>query len=488
MKLPYPGYTWTINQHNGPAANENVIVPLLKAAFFYSTAKDYREKITNRLVSDGILTPNFREDQNKPQAWRDYQQVLPELGLIVSTKYTQGVELTPVGLLLIDGYISYQDIVASQVLKMQYPNGFKQDISPQQKKLLSQNGSLTPSSLTVLQLMNQIQIKPAVLILRILIEFLENGQRYILSRNEVAKYLLPISRQNNWREAYEAIVNKRSVQFSIAKYVNRHIAEWFRLLSLSWMFSVSREGIQISNLGIENYGMLAEACEFHEKAESFWVPNDDADKYQIAFSWFSHFGSALVDSQFMVGETILEEDDTLINRDLPTFNPGLSLLEYPKKHLEIRPKSVAELSDEEIENRRKGKEILKDKTRFHDLIVDEVAQIMQGNGYTIFEDRSSADLIALKNNEHILFEIKTTTKKNIKKHIRLGNAQLLEYRYRVGLTSSVPKTALVLSGTFNYPDWMINFIDLEMNHSLIGRQESMKYLHHTQKNIISEFL
>ena len=105
MEPPYPGFSWSFTQHTGPATYKRTLFELLWAAYEFSGENNYGDHITEHLIQRQLLTANVREDAGRPQAWRDYQQILPELGLIVSTRFTKPsvVTVTPVGLMWLDG-------------------------------------------------------------------------------------------------------------------------------------------------------------------------------------------------------------------------------------------------------------------------------------------------------------------------------------------------------------------------------------------------
>ena len=149
-ELPYRGYSWPLNHHIGPLLRDSgrTLYELLLAGFVFAEESGYQEKITEYLVRRELLPPNIREDANKAQIWRDYQQALAELGCIFSTRFTHGVIITPVGLMWLDGSIGFSELIATQALAYQYPNGHRQDISTSLRKLLGE--TVPPPTLTEL--------------------------------------------------------------------------------------------------------------------------------------------------------------------------------------------------------------------------------------------------------------------------------------------------------------------------------------------------
>lgn len=192
MSYPYPGFSWSISHHIEPATNSRTMFELLQAAYVFANEDRYQDKITDQIISQGLLTANVREDAGKPQLWRDYQQVLPELGLIASTRFTDGIIVTPVGMMWLDGALGYSEMITTQCLKYQYPNGHKQGISTTQKNLLAEQRIPIPKTRTELDVMTGVLIKPAVLILRILVELhTDNSPHQYLTTNECLAALVP---------------------------------------------------------------------------------------------------------------------------------------------------------------------------------------------------------------------------------------------------------------------------------------------------------
>lgn len=114
--------------------NSREVFALLESAYHFRQHPNYRSLVNQALVAEKIFTPNVRSDSGQVDAWRDYQQILPDLGLIYSTRYIKQPQLTAIGLMYIDGTIGYSELFSTQVLAYQYPNGHKTDISPAVKE------------------------------------------------------------------------------------------------------------------------------------------------------------------------------------------------------------------------------------------------------------------------------------------------------------------------------------------------------------------
>jgi hypothetical protein len=86
----------------------------------------FGSKITELMIESNILTSNLRDDV--PDAWRDYQQLLAELGLIYSTKISPTLYLTNLAHMFLAGELGFSELVGMQALRYQYPNGQKSTI------------------------------------------------------------------------------------------------------------------------------------------------------------------------------------------------------------------------------------------------------------------------------------------------------------------------------------------------------------------------
>jgi len=195
--LPYPGYSWSFSQHMGKVSPRELF-SLLAITYRYRYKSNYESLINKAIVDEKVLTANIRTDSGQVDAWRDYQQILAELGLIYSTRYEALPHLTPIGLAYIDGTIGYSELLSTQVLSYQYPNGHKTTISNSLKnKLLAANFSI-PRSRVELDANSGVLVKPGVLILQILVELYRNREQPTLNTRECLFALVPTKTNNDW--------------------------------------------------------------------------------------------------------------------------------------------------------------------------------------------------------------------------------------------------------------------------------------------------
>lgn len=480
--LPYEGYSWSINQHVA-LAKPSYMFPLLEAAYRYSNFSDYQDMITDHLVRLGLFTPNFRKDQSKASLWRDYQQILSEFGLIFSTKITKEIVITPIGLMWLDGAIGYKELMTTQCLNYQYPNGHKQDISPALRSLLQGKNSSVRTR-TELDATNGVLLKPAILILRVLFELFRRNSSSEISIPEIATALLPTKLNNDWPKSLARLYSvRRSGNFQrFDSRVTRHLQEWLRFLDTTDLFTKYRQVIRLSDSAIQNPSAIERILEFHENPRNCWLPTN-FDSTDAGFSWFKYYGTPSLERQWALAEEMLTPEYIEINypeglldevEAEKNFSSGkLSLVEFQERS---RTFSTASSANIDVDKIKAGRKSIAEKTRLHDSIVSQLANRLTYFGYEVFVDPQSIDLLARKDDNEILFEVKTVNNNNLFRHMRLGVGQILEYRYRRSLeVSNKPSGYLVLSSKFNFPGWVLSFFSEDINLGLIGLEQQNKF-------------
>jgi hypothetical protein len=497
LELPYPGFSWSLNQHIGPAANQHAMYEFLRGAHLYGNFPEPGRRITEHVVALGLVPPNVRQDVKEPQVWRDYQQVLADLGLIVSTRFTKKrVQLTDAGLMWLDGMVGYAELLTTQVLSFQYPNGQKQDISSQLRKKLLAAGMSAPATRIRLDADSGVKIKPAVLILRVLLELIEGGDSQArISRAECLSALVPTRRNADWLQALDELARiRQGANTSTDTTRMRHIQEWFRLLGLTDIFSVSQVGISLTPAALERKGVLRQLCEFHEQDGEFWKP-ENTSKALMAFSWFNHFGNPGLLSQWVAPASvktpdyvdqnypqgaeeaeILTEDRTILDWALE-----MNLRSFEPSQPSPSPSLPGQFNLEMIvqgQVRRHQSGLL------HERIVHLVAERLRQKSFEVRDDRQSVDLLALKTGAEAIIEVKTVTPQSVRQRMRLGIGQLSEYRYRREVsTHTRPSGVLVLSSTGSFPDWLKSYFEKDVRLGLVSLASSENFIAHTSGDI-----
>ncbi|MGI4788885.1 MAG: hypothetical protein ACRYFS_08540 [Janthinobacterium lividum] len=225
--LPYPGFSWSLTHHM-VAIHPIYLYQTLYAAATYSNSLDPAQEINNYLNTHRLLTSNIRDGQ--PDTWRDYQQILPELGLMFSTEVQRAITPTSIGLSYLDGAIGFSDVVTMQALRYQYPNGYKTDISRTLRLELAQTPYATARKLAELQRLTGVQLRPAVLTWRVLQELNTQSETPVLTINEIQSYLLRCSTHNDLADCVGAIIRARGGGASLPLEPVMHFVGLFGLI------------------------------------------------------------------------------------------------------------------------------------------------------------------------------------------------------------------------------------------------------------------
>lgn len=285
--IPYEGLSWPITQHAGVLKAE-VFDGLLNACLLCKGDTVDAEKINGYLVNNGILTANVRADSNQVDAWRDYQQILSEFGLIYSTRLSKVLTLTPIAMAYLNHSLSYSELITLQLLRYQYPNGHKSQLSPSLMQSYGKNFNY--ESFRELQAHYNIQVRPAVLIWKILYKLWESGEQPILSLNEMQGYAVRCTAMSDYFSCAESIIESRhdGQQLQPLTRARRNMADWMKLLSQTLLFNVSGDGntIALSPYSIKERKAVDYVCSRLSDPFSFWEYKEDNYKQD----WFDFYG------------------------------------------------------------------------------------------------------------------------------------------------------------------------------------------------------
>jgi hypothetical protein len=478
--LPYPGHSWSFSQH-AIGLDPQTLYDFLKcAAPFEGETDGYDTKITELMIATGVLTANQRD--GIADAWRDYQQLLAELGLIYSTLTCPALTLTELGNMFLAGEIGFSELIGTQALRYQYPNGQKWVIQSRLRQALAAGGFATPGTLTELQAQEGILLKPGTLILRVLIELMKAAQSPVLSVSECQAFLIPCRRNSDWSAAYSEVMAHRASPNnieSVNRHARRNIQDWFKLLSKSDFFKMNGSKLGLSDYSISNLAEVDSYCQLQEDAGSFWVPAgyNRVDRMRW-FDWFGHLSFDIQralrhdvadDPEYLGANYVggLEEDDD----DLGIANTA---------DVNLQPVNMAYLGRDAAfnfngdltalaERLRKGAQKRHAKTLLHDRIIKELAETFLAQGATVESDPNSVDLYAAwQDGSSAIFEVKTVTRRSLQGRLRSAIGQVEEYSYRRGVAGRGPSDKVIVINTeLTSTAWQTNFLTQHMAIGLI---------------------
>lgn len=478
--LPYPGHSWYMTQH-AVGLNPKTLYGFLKcAAPFEGQTGDYRMKITNLMIKSKVLTSNVRDEV--PDAWRDYQQLLAELGLIVSTKILKTLTLTELAHMFLAGEIGFSELIGIQALRYQYPNGQKSTIQARLSGELASARVRSPETLTELQAQKGILLKPGLLILRVLIELREKGEYSSLSVSECQAFLTPCRVNAEWVVAVSEVIAHRRTNRDIDqiyRHTRRNLQDWFKLLGNCDHFTnADSDKISLSPFALENIELLKSYCTAQEVISSFWIPTSfDIPGRLRWFRWFGHipFGAQSVlrrdlkaEPKYVEQNYVAGLDDELEEEIRSSGGLALNLSPINLDYLE---RETVFHSNQDVEtllaNIRKGFQKRHAKTLLHDRVVKSLAERFIAQGATVESDPDSIDLFALwPTGETAIFEVKTVTQRNLQQRMRTAIGQVAEYAYRRKcLTGSLSDRVIVVNAELDQNAWQPSFLS---EHLAIG--------------------
>ena len=286
-EIPYEGLSWPMTQHAG-VLTQSVLDGLLNACLLCNGQAVNAEIINGYLVENGILTMNVRSDSNQIDAWRDYQQILSEFGLIYSTRISKVIRLTPVAMAYLAKRITYKEMITLQVLRYQYPNGHKSQLSPSLKG--SYGKEFTFDTFTELQENCGILIRPAVLVWETLYELWQRGERSVLSLDEMQRYVVRCLRHSDVPICVDFIIRGRNgdIELESLQRARRNMSDWLKILNQTPLFKLNANGdiIALASESIKHAEELKKLCSSMNKTDSFWkFEKDDFKK-----NWFDFYG------------------------------------------------------------------------------------------------------------------------------------------------------------------------------------------------------
>lgn len=474
---PYPGCSWPLTQHMGVITSRN-LYQILFAAVSYREANDPVSEINNYIIINGLLTPNVRADSGQPDAWRDYQQILSELGLIYSTKLRRLITPTPLGLAYLDGSIGYSELITLQALRYQYPNGHKLNIDVSLRAALAGSAFATALQLTELQRMAGVRVRPTVLAWRALKELRALGEGARLTIDEVQNYLMRCSSSNDVSACVQAIVTARhgGVRLPPLRRARRNAQDWIKFWLKTLLFG-GRDGahayIEQSAYAIQNAADIDATCGALEAEASFWAPRqlDATDRLR----WYSFYGTVdlsipMVQAQqgvtgqdeFAFGREadIPEEEETPYDGGQMSLRPFDAATFLGNAHAQGTGDTIYSAYDASLAHRQH---------RAHDLMVLLIANACAARGARVHDDPHTVDLLVEYHNLEFIVEVKSVTPLNFVNRLRYALGQVWHYDYLRAQQSQRDRRKVIGLAAAVPPDsWSSQFLNYHLDIDLLS--------------------
>jgi hypothetical protein len=345
----------------------------------------------------------------------------------------------------LDGLIGNKEMLTTQALRYQYPNAYKLSLSTAIRSQLH-NHDIT--NRTELDIHHGVLIKPAVLVLRILLELHDRGLPAFISNRECVAALMPIKTNADWPYGFDELQRLRRLRSAKrpGPRLLRHAQEWFALLSATDLFKEDAGKIGLSDQALSSLQTTRDLCHYHEDPANFWHPIPDSNIDAWINSWYGYYGTPSLDSQWALPESQRSQEYIQQNYiegagdlDEPAISPR-DLQDWAGE-IEARPFTHERspsgpalqrggLTHEDIARIAHGISRQQNSAYLHDHIVSVLANRFQQSGYRVEEDPKSVDLLVNRSNNESILEVKTVNPRNLFSRMRLGIGQLCEYRYR----------------------------------------------------------
>ena len=492
--IPYEGYTWPITQHAG-VLNKSVLTGLIRACIPLNGKTIDSNAINDYIVKHNIVTENLRSDSNKIEAWRDYQQILSEFGLIYSTKITNRIILTPIAIAFADELISYEELITIQTLKYQYPNGHKSDISSSLRQTLNDNiAGFT--SLTELHSLYHIKVRPAVIIWLILFKLFKITNERSLTIDELQTFVIRCLTHNDIPYCVSNIISYRKsgkTEIQPLSRARRNIQDWCKILSQTPLFSLigtkQNVSLTLTNYSIENADSIKDLCIHLSEDDSFWsMPSLDKNEYK--YDWFSFYGTINSDNQFIPSEDsyIVETLDktnqigVLTDKEiqqLPTEHKKVILKPFEAINIPSNPYHRLVVSEYDYNKSRVG-------SLLHDSMVNLIASECNSKGAKVYVDPKTVDIFVIYKEHEFIVEVKSITPSNFVARLRTAIGQVHQYNYLLDKTCNEPRRlGLAFTANVSTKSWQIPFVRDYLNMDMLCL-DSGKLVIHTNDELSRE--
>lgn len=467
--IPFDGLSWPITQHSG-ILSEKVIRGLLEACIELNGKVVDSYVINNYITSHNLVTDNIRADSNKVDAWRDYQQILSEFGLIYSTKVCNKVILTPIAIAFVDGEISYEELITLQALRYQYPNGHKTQISPSLQYSYEKTGkTFNFSSFADMQANLGILIRPVVAIWQILYLLHQKGESASLSINELQTYVVRCLRNTDVTLCTNAIIKSRhtGVHLPPLERARRNMQDWIKILDQTPLFHSDKRrnsSISLTSYSIEQADAISAICNYLCTPETFWLYTGNEN---FKFDWFDFYGGIDIGTNWIP----ISNDEV----NYPISNDLFIIDQQNDDYKESKSIALQDFKPMNVSESNPHRKIVsiydykKSKTghRLHDNMVNLIASKCIFKGAEVFYDPKTVDLYIKYKSKEFMVEVKSITPSNFIARLRSAIGQVSQYDYLMHrYTDNRSRLGLAFTASIPPNDWSIpfvtNYLDMDL--------------------------
>ena len=472
--LPFPNHTWRISHHQG-VLNPTVLQGFLFAASTYQESDDPAQEINNYVISNNLVPPNIRNDSKQADVWRDYQQLLSELGLMFPTKGRDRIRLTQAGLAFLDGGIGFKDLMTIQAFRWQYPNGHNRN------RPANDSGV---GNFALQQMEAGILIKPAILVWQVLDALRNSGHEAVLSPIEIERFLVPARSNRDADLVTEAVLHgRRGKTIFQGKQTKqrRNSSDWVSRLNQTHAFQILDGGeLSLSGYSQDNDSELRGILNKLLAPHTFWVcPQDNMQ----ATSWYLWYGT-------------LDSDRYPLPTDVVPRDFGSS--PEPEDDFELSSSREVKLKPYEWQasaghSRFKAgtnisavysADLSNSAHRLHDAMVRLIAETCRNKNAAVHSDPATVDLLVQHSGQEILIEVKSATSQNIARKVRGALGQVTYYDYLRSKQCNVPRRkAVALTLNVAESHWCKDFVSDYLDIDLIVLREGRLFVYSQDKSV-----
>ena len=457
---------------------------ILYAAATYSESRDPAAEINNYLIANNLLTHNIRADSGQPDAWRDYQQILSELGLIFSTKILRRITPTPLGLAFLDGSLGFSEVITLQALRFQYPNGHHLRISTSLREALARSGLANPGKYAALQQLSGVKLRPGVLVWRVLRGLQDRGLEPELHVDEIECYLMRSATHDDTEPCLDTLSTARRSGPTLAPLggrARRNAQDWVKFLGRTPLFDPVHGGaaIRLTTFAAIHANEIDGLCAALERPEAFWQPTslDRTDR----LTWYSYFGAIDLALPSFPSHEETEISDEYVG-GAEEEEPSELGVSADAGAISLRPFDLGVAEGETRPPTRPGAPIesvysadLAGRAhRLHDQMVRLIAHVCKGKGADVYEDPGSVDLLVQFRETEFIIEAKSVTAKNFITRIRYALGQVLHYDYLRSAQSGLPRRKVLAFAAQLPPQlWAIPFLNTHLDTDVLSLEAGL---------------
>lgn len=492
MTFPVPAYqgvTWGLTHHMG-VIDEQALHQTLFAAVTYRDNDDPAQEINNYLIINGLLTRNVRADTGQPDAWRDYQQIVSELGLIFSTNVLRPITPTPLGLAFLDRSVTFGELITLQALRYQYPNGHRLVVDETLQRLLEDETRFAGlPSLPRIQVAAGMALRPAVLIWQVIRSLLSQGEDPRLSVDEIQRYLMRCSTNADAEHAAAAVVAARRgvVEYESMPRGRRNAQDWIKFLMLTPLFDGQPGAdarIWISTFGHEHAAEVDQIASRLADPRTFWVPADLSREDRQG--WYSWYGSVDLSIAPVPADAAREEPEEPAPHDDPAHGAAattITLRPFDERNLGVREPRGGQTVHATYDAGMAARQ-----AQLHDLMVVYVARTAVRNGALVWDDPDTVDLLIQGAGHEFIVEVKSVTPRNFVTKIRMALGQLLQYDYLRTAQVQIPRRKVIaVPARIAADSWVVPFLTEFVDMDLLSLEGDRLVAHSTSPESLSIF-